>query len=115
MTNAGYTSIDEYMDIESLNYYNILKLQGKSEEEVIRILGAKSRDNSRTPMQWDASENAGFTKGTPWLKVCDRYKEINTESRHEPDSVFQYYKELVKLRKSFPDPERRCDTSSSRG
>lgn len=102
MTNAGYTSIDEYMDIESLNYYNILKLRGKSEEEVIRILGAKSRDNSRTPMQWDASENAGFTKGTPWLKVCDRYKEINTESRHEPDSVFQYYKELVKLRKELP-------------
>lgn len=102
MTNAGYTSIDEYMDIESLNYYNILKLQGKSEEEVIRILGAKSRDNSRTPMQWDASENAGFTKGTSWLKVCDRYKEINTESRHEPDSVFQYYKELVKLRKELP-------------
>ena len=102
MTNAGYTSIDEYMDIESLNYYNILKLQGKSEEEVIRILGAKSRDNSRTPMQWDASENAGFTKGTPWLKVCDRYKEINTESRHEPDSVFQYYKEFVKLRKELP-------------
>lgn len=102
LTNAGYTSIDEYMDIESLNYYNILKLQGKSEEEVIRILGAKSRDNSRTPMQWDASENAGFTKGTPWLKVCDRYKEINTESRHEPDSVFQYYKELVKLRKELP-------------
>lgn len=102
MTNAGYTSIDEYMDIESLNYYNILKLQGKSEEEVIRILGAKSRDNSRTPMQWDASENAGFTNGTPWLKVCDRYKEINTESRHEPDSVFQYYKELVKLRKELP-------------
>ena len=102
MTNAVYTSIDEYMDIESLNYYNILKLQGKSEEEVIRILGAKSRDNSRTPMQWDASENAGFTKGTPWLKVCDRYKEINTESRHEPDSVFQYYKELVKLRKELP-------------
>ena len=102
MTYAGYTSIDEYMDIESLNYYNILKLQGKSEEEVIRILGAKSRDNSRTPMQWDASENAGFTKGTPWLKVCDRYKEINTESRHEPDSVFQYYKELVKLRKELP-------------
>ena len=102
MTNAGYTSIDEYMDIESLNYYNILKLQGKSEEEVIRILGAKSRDNSRTPMQWDASENAGFTKGTPWLKVCDRYKEINTEGRHEPDSIFQYYKELVKLRKELP-------------
>lgn len=102
MTNAGYTSIDSYMDIESLNYYNILKQQGKSEEEVLRILGAKSRDNSRTPMQWDSSENAGFTKGTPWLKVCDRYKEINTENRNNQDSIFQYYKKLVSLRKELP-------------
>lgn len=102
MTNAGYTSIDSYMDIESLNYYNILKQQGKSEEEVLRILGAKSRDNSRTPMQWDSSENAGFTKGTPWLKVCDRYKEINTENRNNQASIFQYYKKLVSLRKELP-------------
>lgn len=102
MTNAGYTSIDSYMDIESLNYYNILKQQGKSEEEVLRILGAKSRDNSRTPMQWDSSENAGFTKGAPWLKVCDRYKEINTENRNNQDSIFQYYKKLVSLRKDLP-------------
>lgn len=102
MTNAGYASIDSYMDIESLNYYNILKQQGKSEEEVLRILGAKSRDNSRTPMQWDSSENAGFTKGAPWLKVCDRYKEINTENRNNQDSIFQYYKKLVSLRKELP-------------
>lgn len=102
MTNAGYTSIDDYMDIESLNYYNILKQQGKSEEEVLRILGAKSRDNSRTPMQWDSSENAGFTTGTPWLKVCDRYQEINTESKNDPNSIFQYYKKLVSLRKELP-------------
>ena len=102
MTNAGYTSINDYMDIESLNYYNILKQQGKSEEEVLRILGAKSRDNSRTPMQWDSSENAGFTKGTPWLKVCDRYQEINTEDKNDPDSIFQYYKKLVSLRKELP-------------
>ena len=102
MTNAGYTSIDDYMDIESLNYYNILKQQGKSEEEVLRILGAKSRDNSRTPMQWDSSENAGFTTGTPWLKVCDRYQEINKESKNDPNSIFQYYKKLVSLRKELP-------------
>lgn len=102
MTNAGYTSIDDYMDIESLNYYNILKQQGKSEEEVLRILGAKSRDNSRTPMQWDSSENAGFTTGTPWLKVCDRYQEINTENKNDPNSIFQYYKKLVSLRKELP-------------
>lgn len=102
MTNAGYTSINDYMDIESLNYYNILKQQGKSEEEVLRILGAKSRDNSRTPMQWDSSENAGFTTGTPWLKVCDRYQEINTENKNDPNSIFQYYKKLVSLRKELP-------------
>lgn len=82
--------------------YNILKQQGKSEEEVLRILGAKSRDNSRTPMQWDSSENAGFTTGTPWLKVCDRYQEINKESKNDPNSIFQYYKKLVSLRKELP-------------
>lgn len=102
MTNAGFTSIDQYMDIESLNYYNILKQKGKTEEEVIATLAAKSRDNSRTPMQWNASENAGFTEGTPWLQVCDRYKEINTEDKDDPNSIFQYYKKLVVLRKSLP-------------
>lgn len=102
MTNAGFTSIDEYVDIESLNYYNILKQEGKSQEEVIRILGAKSRDNSRTPMQWNNSENAGFTTGTPWLKVCDRYTEINTMDVENPNSIFQHYKQLVKIRKELP-------------
>ena len=99
MTNAGYTSIGQYMDIESLNYYNILKQKGKSEEEVLQILGVKSRDNSRTPMQWDASKNAGFTTGTPWLPVCERYEEINTTDKDAEDSVFRHYKNLVALRK----------------
>lgn len=99
MTNAGYTSISQYNDIESLNYYNILKQKGKSEEDVLKILAAKSRDNSRTPMQWDSSENAGFTKGTPWIPVCERFGEINTEDKDAPDSIFQYYKKLVSLRK----------------
>lgn len=99
MTNAGYTSISQYNDIESLNYYNILKQKGKSEEEVLNILNVKSRDNSRTPMQWNSSENAGFTEGTPWLPVCERFKEINTEDKDNPDSIFQYYKKLVAIRK----------------
>lgn len=99
MTNAGYTSISQYNDIESLNYYNILKQKGKSEEEVLNILNVKSRDNSRTPMQWNSSENAGFTEGTPWLPVCERFKEINTEDKDDPDSIFQYYKKLVAIRK----------------
>lgn len=99
MTNAGYTSISQYNDIESLNYYNILKQKGKSEEEVLNILNVKSRDNSRTPMQWNSSGNAGFTEGTPWLPVCERFKEINTEDKDDPDSIFQYYKKLVAIRK----------------
>lgn len=99
MTNAGYTSISQYNDIESLNYYNILKQKGKSEAEVLDILAAKSRDNSRTPMQWDSSDNAGFTKGTPWLPICERSKEINTEDKDNPNSIFQYYKKLIALRK----------------
>lgn len=102
MTNAGFTSIDEYVDVESLNYYNILKQEGKSEEEVIHILGAKSRDNSRTPMQWNHSKNAGFTTGTPWLKVCERYTEINAMDVDDPNSIFQYYKKLVRIRKELP-------------
>ena len=102
MTNAGFTSIDQYRDIESLNYYNILKQEGKTEEEVMKILQAKSRDNARTPMQWDDSENGGFTQGTPWIPVCSRYKEINTLDRNEEDSIFRYYKSLVALRKQYP-------------
>ena len=102
MTNAGFTSIDQYRDIESLNYYNILKQEGKSEEEILKILQAKSRDNSRTPMQWDNTPNAGFTDGTPWIPVCRRYPEINTLDREEKDSIFQFYKALVALRKQYP-------------
>ena len=69
MTNAHYTSISQYRDVESLNYYKILLDQGKTEEEALTILAARSRDNGRTPLQWSGGENAGFTEGTPWLEV----------------------------------------------
>ncbi len=68
----------------------------------MKILGAKSRDNSRTPMQWDGSAFAGFSITEPWIPVCSRYPEINTQDRDEEDSIFRYYRELVKLRKELP-------------
>lgn len=77
MTNPHFTSIDQYRDVESRNYYKILRQQDKSEEETLDIIAQRSRDDSRTPMQWDASENAGFTTGTPWIGIADNYKAIN--------------------------------------
>ena len=100
MTNAGFTDISQYVDVESTNIFKVLKEQGKSEEEIYHILQERSRDNARTPMQWDDSLNAGFTSGTPWLQVCDRYKEINVKNDLEdPDSIFRYYQKLIQLRK----------------
>ena len=100
MTNAGFTDIRQYVDVESTNIFKVLKEQGKSEEEIYHILQERSRDNARTPMQWDDSLNAGFTSGTPWLQVCDRYKEINVKNDLEdPDSIFRYYQKLIQLRK----------------
>lgn len=102
MTNAGYTDIHQYQDVESLNYFKILKEQGVDEEQVYEILRQRSRDNSRTPMQWDGSENAGFSAGTPWLSVQKNYGEINAEAdRASRDSVFDYYRKLIALRKEW--------------
>lgn len=102
MTNAGFDHISQYRDIETLNVFNELKLKGKTEAEIYESLRRKSRDNARTPMQWDDTENAGFTDGEPWISVIGNYKEINTLDREEPDSVFQYYKKLIGLRKELP-------------
>lgn len=102
MTNPKFTSIDEYRDVESLNTYNILKEQGKSEEEILEILRHKSRDNSRTPVQWNGDKNAGFTSGTPWIPVAKNYQEINAEQALEDEnSVFYHYQKLNRLRKEY--------------
>jgi len=102
MKNPGYTSINQYRDVESINYYHILKEQGVDEEQILKILRAKSRDNSRTPMQWDKSAHAGFTDGTPWIEVGATYESVNatTALAHE-DSVFYHYKKLIQLRKKY--------------
>lgn len=100
MTNAYFEDISQYKDVESLNYFKILKDDGIPEDEVYEILRCRSRDNSRTPMQWDNSENAGFTTGTPWIEVNKNYKTINADNAvKNENSVFHYYKKLIALRK----------------
>ena len=101
ITNPGYTDISQYQDVESTNYYRILmEEEGKTREEALEIIGARSRDNGRTPMQWDGSEYAGFTTGTPWLGIPDNHTYINVEDEaKDSDSVLAFYKKLVALRK----------------
>ncbi|BBW96201.1 alpha,alpha-phosphotrehalase [Geobacillus icigianus] len=102
MTDPKFTDIRDYRDVESLNMYRILRAQGKSEQEVIDILQRKSRDNSRTPMQWDDSPHAGFTSGTPWIRVADNYRRINVkQALADRDSIFYHYKRLIELRKQY--------------
>lgn len=103
MTNAYFKSIDDYQDIEVLNAYKELVQGGFMEEEdFLDCLKAVSRDNARTPMQWDDSENAGFTTGTPWLKVNENYHMINAKAAlADKNSVFYYYQKLIQLRKSY--------------
>ena len=103
MTNAHFASIGQYRDVESLNYYQILQQQGKTPAEALEIIQQRSRDNGRTPMQWDASAHAGFTTGTPWIGVVDNYRTINAAAEvGDPDSIYSYYKQLVALRKQHP-------------
>ena len=103
MTNPGYERIDDYQDVESRNIFAIKQAEGMSEAEILAILGAKSRDNSRTPMQWSAAPNAGFTAGTPWLKPAANYPEINAETAlADQHSVFWHYRDLIALRKAHP-------------
>lgn len=102
MTNAGFTRLDQYRDVESLNHFQILRDKGLSEESVYNILKIHSRDNSRTPMQWTAGENGGFTTGTPWIGVNPNTSRINAASQvDDPDSIFAYYKALIRLRKEY--------------
>jgi trehalose-6-phosphate hydrolase len=102
MTNPGFSSIHDYRDVESLNAYQTLKAAGKSEQEILAILGQKSRDNARTPMQWSAEDHAGFTKGTPWIPVAESYTTINVENDlKDPDSIFKHHQVLIQMRKKY--------------
>lgn len=100
MTNVPFESLDDFRDIESINAYHELVGGGVlSADDMMRFLRYKGRDNARTPIQWDSSENAGFTTGTPWIMVNPNYKEINAaEQMSRADSVFHYYKKLIQLR-----------------
>ena len=102
MLNTHFSHINQYRDVESLNYYDILLEEGKSSEEALEIINARSRDNCRTPMQWDSSKNAGFTTGQPWIEVPEYGKNITVESQINDDSsIFSFYKELISLRKKY--------------
>ncbi len=100
MTNVPFEKIEDFRDLDSINAYHELTGKGIfTEAEMIKYLRVKSRDNARTPMQWDASENAGFSSGTPWIMVNPNYKEINaSEQTSRADSVFHYYQKLIALR-----------------
>ncbi|ADZ85137.1 alpha,alpha-phosphotrehalase [Cellulosilyticum lentocellum] len=103
MTNAKYTDISQYCDVESKNYYEIMLRNGKTKEEALAILGARSRDNSRTPMQWNSGDHAGFSNSTPWLSIPENYKAINVEiEQNDADSILAYYKKLIQIRKEHP-------------
>lgn len=103
MTNAGYTDISQYRDVESTNYYQIMLERGKTKEEALHILNERSRDNGRTPMQWNGGENAGFTSGRPWISLPDNYKTINVEAEMtDEDSILYYYRHLIAIRKEEP-------------
>ncbi|OFK59734.1 alpha,alpha-phosphotrehalase [Globicatella sp. HMSC072A10] len=101
MTNPNYQTIAEYNDIETHNNYKIMLEKGYDGAKVMAIIQAKSRDNSRTPMQWDQSKNAGFTNGQPWLDVASNYPTVNVEAElNNPNGIFAYYKQLIHLRKT---------------
>ncbi|UOF90229.1 alpha,alpha-phosphotrehalase [Fodinisporobacter ferrooxydans] len=102
MTNPCFETIGEYRDVESINAYHLLGKQGRAETEIMAALKQKSRDNSRTPMQWSDQMHAGFTGGTPWISVSSNYKRINVErALADSDSVFYHYKKLIQLRKKY--------------
>ena len=102
MTNAYFNDINQYKDVESLNYFNILKNNGIEDKEIYKILQSRSRDNARTPMQWNDKKNAGFSNTKPWIEIISNYKEINAENNlKDENSIFNHYKKLIKLRKDY--------------
>ncbi|MEI5908295.1 alpha,alpha-phosphotrehalase [Bacillus spongiae] len=102
MANPKFSYIEEYRDVESLNMYEHFKGKGMPDEKIISILKEKSRDNSRTPVQWNSTRNAGFTQGEPWIGVGEDYEKVNVENALEdPDSIFYHYQALIALRKKY--------------
>ncbi|MGT2757339.1 alpha,alpha-phosphotrehalase [Streptococcus ovuberis] len=101
MLDPDFDSMADYVDVESLNNYDLLLEQGHLPEQAFKIIQTKSRDNSRTPMQWDATENAGFSTGRPWLKPGKSYPRINVATA-KSDNIFKFYQELIRLRKEMP-------------
>ena len=100
MMNAKWNSIDEFDDISTKDQYQVAKVAGLTDNQAMKVCAAMSRDNARTPMQWSDEKNAGFTTGTPWLKVNENYTKINARQQEmDPDSVLQYYRRLIALRK----------------
>lgn len=100
MTNIAFQSIDDYRDVETLNFYEEQMNKGVPEDKIMEVIWKKSRDNARTPMQWDKSEEAGFSKGRSWIQVNSNYPMINVEDAlKDPDSIYYYYKKLIALRK----------------
>lgn len=100
MTNPGFERIEYYRDVETLNYYRILREQGLSEEEVMRVIKARSRDNSRTPMQWTDGPHAGFTGGTPWINAAKNKDTVNVDAEERrKDGILAFYRNLVRLRR----------------
>jgi oligo-1,6-glucosidase len=104
MTNVAFDSIQDYRDVETHNMYReFVQDKGMDAQVVLGMIHSRSRDNARTPVQWDSSQNAGFTSGQPWIKVNPNYPQINVrQALDDPDSIFTYYQKLIRLRKEYP-------------
>lgn len=102
MTNAYFDNISQYKDVESINYHKILMDNGLTNEEAMKIVMERSRDNGRTPMQWSDDINGGFSKGTPWIESIKNYRDINVENQiDDENSIFNHYRKLIALRKEY--------------
>lgn len=102
MTNASYENLEDYRDIETLNFYKFGREKGISHESAMESIKKIGRDNARTPMQWSSEENAGFTTGTPWININPNYREINAEKvLSDSDSIFHHYRKLIEIRKTY--------------